>query len=408
MVVSQGAWKLTAKDVETAKPDAAKTRILADGNGLRLLIKPQGQKYWQFRTAKGGKETTLQLGAYPTVSLKRARELAEGIRRQQAEGLNPVLERKQQKVRRLINDNHTFASVCEEFLEVKIKNGISPSYLKKIKSLIAANLEGKLGALPIQTIDAPLLKQTLKPIELRGSLELLDVVRRIAGEIFDLAKANGVYVGDNPSHVLKKNVFAKHKRGERQALAWDDMNGFLHRLDGGRGEFATMCAIRLLMLTACRPGEVRAAEWSEFDLDGQSWTIPASRMKARKEHKVPLANQAVVLLRQLKLITGDGTYLFPASRGAKSRTLTDMAVLSAVRRVAGHKNVDAHGFRATFRTHAEESGLWRFEVMEAALAHGKANQVVAAYDRSTHYPQRKKLAQWYADELDAAKRGGKK
>jgi integrase len=236
-------------------------------------------------------------------------------------------------------------------------------------------------------------------------LDMLKFVLRIAGEVFDLAKSSGQFKGDNPAHALRNNVFARHKKGQMMALPWSDMAGFLHRLDGCYGEFHTICCVRLMMLAATRPGEARGARWEEFDLDSACWTIPAERMKGRKEHRVPLAHQTVTMLRELLPLTGKGEFLFPGQRGAKTPILSDMALLKAVRRTAGHDKVDAHGFRAVFRTHAEESGLWSFEVMEAALAHGKKNAVVGSYARATHYPQRAKLAQWYADELDRIKRG---
>ena len=397
--------RLTAVEVNQVKPNSGKARILADGGGLRLVVKPSGAKYWQFKTAKGGKETSLQLGSFPQMSLAEARNEAEKIRKQQSAGLDPLQERKLAAIRRQAANEATFKVVASELVDIKRRNGISASYLKKIKGAVEANLISRLGMMPIQKIEAPYLKTVLRPIEARGSLDMLSFVLRIAGEVFDLAKSNGQFVGDNPAHSLRANVFQRHKRGQMAALPWAEMNGFLHRLDGCYGEFATICCIRLMVWTATRPGESRGARWDEFDLDAACWTIPAARMKRRLEHRIPLASQTVDMLRQLHALTGDGEYLFPGQLGAKTPILSDMAVLKAVRRTAGHDNVDAHGFRAVFRTHAEESGYWAFEVMEAALAHGKQNQVVGSYARATHYAQRAKLAQWYADQLDLVKRG---
>jgi integrase len=336
-----------------------------------------------------------------------ARGKASEVRKQLAEGLNPVTERKIAAVRRNAAKAATFKAVAEELLVAKRRNGKSDSYLKKIEGAFTANLYADMGEIPIQRIESALLKQALRPIEARGSLDMLRFVLRIAGEVFDLAKANGQFQGDNPAHALRANVFAEHKRGQMVALPWNEMPGFLHRLDGCYGEFATICCIRLMLLTAARPGEARQAKWREFDLKGACWTIPAERMKLRKEHRVPLAHQTIAMLKELQEITGSGDYLFPGQRGSKTPVLSDMALLKAVRRTAGHERVDAHGFRAVFRTHAEESGKWSFEVMEAALAHGKKSTVVGSYARATHYEQRKKLAQWYADELDLIKAGGK-
>jgi len=405
--MARGKELLTAVEVTQAKPNpSGAARILADGGGLRLVVKPNGTKHWQFRTAKGGKETSLQLGTFPVMSLAEARREANRLREQQAAGLDPLLERRMAAVRHQAEKEATFRVVADELLDVKRRNGRSQSYLDKIESALTANLYPKLGKVPIQQIEAPYLKEILRPIEARGSLDMLGFMLRIAGEVFDLAKANGQFKGDNPARSLKSNVFQRHTKGQMAALPWGEMNGFLHRLDGCYGQFSTICCLRLMILTSTRPGEARGARWAEFDLDAACWAIPAQRMKRRKEHRIPLARQTVAMLRELRQVTGDGEYLFPGQAGAKSPVITDMTVLKAVRRTAGHDNVDAHGFRAVFRTHAEESGRWPFEVMEAALAHGKQNQTVASYARATHYEQRSKLAQWYADELDAVKRGG--
>lgn len=404
--MARGKELLTAVEVSQAKPNpSGAARILADGGGLRLVVRPNGAKYWQFKTAKGGKETSLQLGAYPLMGLADARKAANRLRELQAAGLNPLQERRLETIRRQSESDATFEVVARELIDIKRRNGLSVSYLEKITSAVEANLLPKLGTMPIQKIEAPYLKTVLRRIEARGSLEMLSFVLRIAGEVFDLAKSNGQLRGDNPAHSLRSNVFQRHKKGQMAALPWTEMNGFLHRLDGCYGEFATICCLRLMIWTATRPGEARGARWAEFDLDAADWTIPASRMKRRKEHRIPLARQTVDMLRQLHPLTGDGEYLFPGQLGAKTPVISDMTVLKAVRRTAGHDNVDAHGFRAVFRTHAEESGLWAFEVMEAALSHGKQSQVVGSYARATHYAQRAKLAQWYADQLDQVKRG---
>lgn len=405
--MAQGKARLSAVEVRQVKPDpTGKSKILPDGGGLRLVVHPNGSKYWQFRTARAGKETSYQLGIFPQLDLASARELAEDLRKKSRAGIDLTIERKLDKLSREVAAAITFRSVSEELLSIKKRNGISLSYLQKIEGAMRANLYPALGDIPIGRIEPALLKSELKPIEARGSLDMLRFVLQIAGEVFDLAKADGRFVGDNPALALRRNVFAKHKKGSMKALAWDEMCGFLHRLDVFRGEYATACCIRLILWCATRPGEARAARWDEFDLESACWIIPAERMKLRQEHRIPLPKQAVVMLKELKLINGRYEYLFPSQTGSKTPIISDMAVLKGIRRTAGHDQVDAHGFRAVFRTHAGESLKWPEPVLEAALAHGKKNAVVGAYDRATHYAERKKLMQWYADELDRVKKGG--
>lgn len=378
--------------------------VLSDGDGLRLLIYPNGIKSWQFRTKKNGKETTIQIGNYPAISLALARTEAAAIREKVRQGRDPVTERRADKARMQASAETTFEAVAEELFAVKKKN-LSPSYSEKFRGAVTANLFPRIGKLPIQEIDSPILLESLKHIEARGSLDMLGFVRRCAGEIFNLAKATGRFKGDNPAEALKKNIFANHEGEYMSALKWEDMPGFLHRLDGMHGEFATIAALRLLMLTACRPGEVRGARWEEFDLKKAQWTIPASRMKKRVYHIVPLAKQTVKLIEKLREVTGHSDYLFPSQPGSKREIISDMTLLKAARRHSIDQSITAHGFRATFRTHTEESELWPEGVMEAALAHSKKNATLGAYARATHLRTRTNLAQWYADELDRAKVG---
>jgi integrase len=393
------AERLNDLAIRQSKPDEHKVKILPDGNGLRLVIYPNGVKAWQFRTKRTGKETTLQIGAYPGVSLAMARKEAAALRETLRQGRDPITERRAARARKRIATETTFEAVAESLLSVKEKN-VSPAYLEKLRGAFKANLYPRLGSIPIQDIDSPMLREALHRIEARGSLDMLANVRRWAGEVFDYAKANGQFKGDNPAHALVKNIFALHTREHMKALPWQAMPDFLYRLDLARGEGATITAVKLLLLTGVRPGEIRGARWEEIDLASTRWVIPASRMKARRPHHVPLSRQALIILKELQTLTGHSEYLFPARVGAKADTLSDMALLKAVRRAANDDTLTAHGFRASFRTHAEESGKWSFEVMEAALAHGKKNTVVGSYARATHYDARTKLMQWWADELD--------
>lgn len=391
--------RLSDLAIKQSKPAESKVRILPDGNGLRLMLHPNGIKAWQFRTKRTGKETTIQIGTYPGVSLAQARKEASALREILRQGRDPVMERRANRARKLVATETTFQAVAEALLLVKAKN-VSSTYLEKLSGAFKANLYPCIGKIPIQEIDSPMLRGALHRIEARGSLDMLANVRRWAGEVFDFAKANGQFKGDNPAHALVKNIFAIHTREHMKALPWEAMPDFLYHLEFFRGEGATLAAVKMLLLTAVRPGEVRGAHWAEFDLKSAQWTIPATRMKSRKPHLVPLSRQAITALEELRLLTGHSEFLFPARVGAKTDTLSDMALLKAVRRAADDSSLTAHGFRATFRTHAEESGKWSFEVMEAALAHGKKNTVVGSYARATHYDARIKLMQWWADELD--------
>jgi integrase len=188
-----------------------------------------------------------------------------------------------------------------------------------------------------------------------------------------------------------------------RALDWSEVPGFVKALDGLNAEPETILAIRLLMLSACRPGEVLGARWAEFDVLRKRWTIPDERMKKRVMHAVPLSSQMLAVLEDLRKLTGTREFLFPSRPGSKVATLSNMALLKAVKRAAG-RDVHAHGFRSVFSTYVSESLKWPDAVKEAALAHSKGG-IEGAYDRATHYAERVKLMQWYADEIDKVVRG---
>ena len=403
--MARASSRLTNMEVRQKKPDpqGKKTLVFPDGHGLRLTITPAGRKYWQFRTAVGGTERTAQIGEFPSMTLDGARQRAAELRDFGRQGRNPVAEHKANKLRNRIKANTTFEAVATDLLAGKKKN-VSAAHYEKVSGALKANLYPLLGSLPIQEITAPMLREALRGLENRGALDYLAGIRRWAGEVFDYAKAHGYFAGDNPAHALRKNVFKKHEGGHMKALAWGDVGAFVKALDTLNAEAPTICAIRLLLLTASRPSEVCEARWAEFDFDRARWEIPAERMKKREIHAVSLCRQAIAALNELKQITGQDEYLFPSRGGSKHPFISDATLLAAVKRAAG-KNVHSHGLRATFSTHVSESLKWDDKVKEAALAHRKAGKTEASYDRATHYLERVKLMQWYADEIDSAVKG---
>jgi integrase len=336
------------------------------------------------------------------MSLEEARRRAEDARGIVRDGRDPVAENRIRKIRNRTVSATTFEGIANELLEGKKKN-VSPAYYKKLNGGIKANLFPMLGSLPIQSINAPVLREALRKIEARGALEMLGNVRRWAGEIFDYAKAHGAYEGDNPATALLRNVFKKHKGENMRSLEWSALPGFVKALETMSAEPETICAIRLLILSACRPGEVRGAKWVEIDMLHARWTIAGERMKMKKPHAVPLSKQMIAVLKELQKLSGHSEYLFPSRPGATTKILSDMALLKAVRRAAGC-DIHAHGFRSMFSTYVAESLKWPDAVKEAALAHSKQG-VEGAYDRATHYAERAKLMQWWADEIDSAVKG---
>lgn len=392
---------LSDKDVSNAKP-SKKSFTLKDGNGLFVLVHSNGSKYFQLRATVNGKQKLIQLGVYGVMTLAKARELARDKKAQISEGLDPAIQKKIDKATSKLAANATLEVVYADWLAEK--SHISPSYHKKISATFKANVLPRLGAIPINLITPPLIKNILKVMEARGSITIAKKTKSWLKEIFDHATEAGLRVGDNPANVVK--VKTPHQKESYPSLrSREDAGEFMRRLleYGGRQE--TIIAIQLLMLTGVRPGELRLAQWNEFDFEDATWAIPKVRMKMRKPHVVMLSKQAVTLLKQLKTLTGYQGYVLPDLIGSKP--ISNMTFSMALQRVWVDYRIVAHGFRHFFSTQANESRLFHKDVIESALAHGDENKIRGTYNLAEYRTERAKLAQWWADELDLMRDGAK-
>ena len=393
---------LTDMTVRTAKV-ADKPRKLNDGGGLNLLLHPNGSKYFQLRYTLHGKENTHQLGKYPDMSLSDARQAAKVARNLVSSGLDPVQEKRKHTESQAIEARSTFKSVAVEWLETK--DQISDSYRAKIISTFKANVYTRIGKTPVKDITAPLLLTVLKKMEARGALELMGKCRSWLRQVFDYAKATGKLKGDNPVSCLV-NVL---KKGEREGYPTfknrNDAGKFIRRLTDYQGNPETRIAIWLLLLTAKRPTELRAAKWAEFDFDKSEWTIPKERMKTRQPHIVTLSTQADNALKKLKEQTGYGELLFPGQKNLKP--ISEMTLTKATKLLWPEYRIVPHGFRHFFSTMANEHGHFRPDVIEAALAHKDRDAIRGTYNRATYITERKALSQWWGNELESMRNGGK-
>jgi integrase len=380
-----------------------KVRKLRDGKGLYVLLHPNGSKYFQFRYTLHGKERTLQLGSYPDLALIEARDKAREARRLVAEGVDPVQDKRRQAEKMAFDADNTFESVASEWLS--FKNKISDSYREKIISTFVGNVYPRIGGMPIKDVTPPVLLSTLRKIEARGALELMSKCRAWIRQVFDYAKATGRLTGDNPASCLVDVLKKPQSEGYPTFTKREHAGEFLRRLTDYNGRTETRMAIWLLLLTAKRPSELRAASWSEFDLDGAIWTIPAKRMKGRQPHIVTLSRQAVSVLRQLYELTGYSGLLFPGS--TPSKPISEGTLAKAFRNLWPEYNIVPHGCRHFFSTMANEHGQFRHDVIEAALAHKDKDAIRATYNRAIYVDERRKLAQWWADELEAMRDGAK-
>ncbi|MBA2492431.1 MAG: integrase arm-type DNA-binding domain-containing protein [Gammaproteobacteria bacterium] len=399
---------LTDTTVRTAKPRPKEYKLF-DGGGLYVLVKPNGTKCWRLKYRYGGKERGLALRTYPTVTLMAARASRDEARRQVAAGIDPGQARKAEKAAR--GDTNSFEAVAREWYTKQ-----APTWAVGHASKIIRRLERDvipwLGARPIGCITAPELLAVLRRIESRGAIETAHRALRNSGQVFRYAVATGRCERD-PSADLRW-ALAPVKENHLAAITEPKAVGALLRAIGGyEGAYVTKCALQLAPLVFVRPGELRKAEWAEFDLDAATWSIPVNRMKTKQPHLVPLAHQAVAILRDLQLLTGapkrEGIpdYVFPGLRTI-TRPMSENTVNSALRRL-GYAGTEmcGHGFRAMARTILDEALNIPPHLIEHQLAHAVRDPLGRAYNRTSHLPERRKMMQQWADYLDGLRAGAK-
>lgn len=377
---------------------------LTDGAGLYLLVRPDGARYWRMDYRWAGKRGTLAFGVYPAVSLAEARERRDQAKKQLAAGVDPSAQRKLEKIAIATAAKNTFRIIADEWLAKLEREGKAETTLSKLKWLMELVCP-TLGERPIAEISAPELLNALRRVEARGRFDTARRLRSTCGQVFRYAIATGRAERD-PSADLRGALTApkvKHRAAITEPSA---IGAILRAIVGYDGHPVTRAALRLAPLVFVRPGELRAAEWSEIDLDGREWRIPASKMKMRQPHRVPLANQAIAILSDLKGITGNGRYLFPSIRSF-SRPISENTLNAALRRMGYTTDeVTAHGFRATAAVRLNEMGRWNPDAIERQLAHQEPNAVRRAYTHAAEYwAERCQMMQVWADQLESWRDG---
>jgi integrase len=386
---------LTDTRIRAASPAAVPYK-LRDGAGLYLLVTPGGAKQWRLRFFVHGRETMLSLGTYPATSLKAARLRRTEIRSALEAGRNPVLER---RTARAANAN-TFEAVAREWLA---KQMFAPKTLKKAKWMFEDLLFPYIGSRPIAALSPPELLEVFRRLERRGKHETAHRIKQRVGQVARYAIATGRAVRD-PTCDLRGALTPVRVTNRAALTEPRQVAQLLRAIDGYRGYFAVEAALQLAPLVFVRPGELRAAEWVEIDLDAAEWRIAAHRMKMRQMHIVPLSRQAVALLRKIQPRTGRGRYVFPSPRTAQ-RPLSENSLTAALRRMGySGTQMSWHGFRAMASTLLNEQG-YAPDVIELQLAHQERNQARAAYNRAQRLEERRRMMQAWADYLDELRTG---
>ena len=376
---------LTEFEVKNAKPRNV-SYMIRDEHGLYLRIDPSGCKYWIFRYWENKKEHKTSLGPYPELSLKDARAKSDNLRSIRAKGER--ISTRSEKVPQL------FSEVASEWLKIRMK-GKAENYLCTIRYRLNKYILPELGATPLQKIESPDVLRLCRKIENTGHEETARRVKTVVGQIFRFAIASGWTKYDPTSALL--GALSPRRNKHYAALLDPSEISILMRSMKAYPYTLIRCAMLFSIYTAARPGEIRAAEWSE--IKGDVWDIPSEKMKMKRRHIVPLSKQAQAIIAELRPLTGNGRYIFPTPRN-NGKCMSENGVRVALRTIGFTKEqITPHGFRAMFSTIANEHG-WNRDVIERQLAHVEGNSVRGAYTHAEYMPERVRLMQWWADYLD--------
>lgn len=391
--------KLNARQVDGAKP-REKAYKLADGAGLYLEVVPSGARYWRLKYRFNGKEKRLAFGVYPTVSLAQARALRDEAKKKLADGIDPSVAKKEEKLVRDMQINNTFQFVALEWHSSKASRW-SVGYASDILEAFNKDVFPYIGQKPIADIKSLELLNVLRRMEDRGATEKAKKVRQRCGEVFRYAIVTG-RAEYNPAPDLTC-AMRGHESTHYPFLSVDELPDFFNALSGYTGSPLVVLAARLLIITGVRTGELRAALWSEFNLDKAIWEIPAQRMKMRRPHIVPLSIQAIAILKTLQVMTGNYPLVFPG-RNDPNKCMSEASINQVFKRIGYTGRVTGHGFRHTMSTILHEQGFnsaW----IETQLAHIDKNAIRGTYNHAQYLDGRKEMMQWYADYIESLAKG---
>ena len=403
---------LTDVQIRSTKANAKLVK-LSDGSGLQLWIMPNGSKLWRLAYRFNGKQKKLAIGIYPLVSLAMARGKRDEAKRHLASDIDPGQQKRIERLTKANSDANTFTIIAAELLEKKRREGKAANTLAKLEWLFGLANAG-IGPRPISQISASEVLHILRKVETKGHLETAKRLRSVVGEVFRYAISTDRALND-PTFALRGALIAPKVKHRAAIIDPKEFGALMRAIEGFQGQPATNAALKLMAYLFPRPGELRMAEWTEFDLEKAIWTIPGSRAKMRREHNVPLSAQTLAILKELHTITGYGALVFPGfgMSGGKGRKIapkpiSENTLNGALRRMGySQDQMTAHGFRAAASTLLNESGKFSTDAIERALAHQDTDAVRRAYARGEHWQERVTMAQWWADHLDALRDGAK-
>ncbi|MGO3013191.1 MAG: integrase domain-containing protein [Hafnia alvei] len=384
---------LTNNEILKAKP-REKDFTLHDGDGLFLLVKTSGKKLWRFRyqRPKSVSRTNLSLGAYPALTLAAARQIRDQHLSLLAQAVDPQQQQEMVSEQRQIELDSVFSTVAANWFQLKSKS-VTPDYAKDIWRSLDKDVFPAIGEIPVQEIKARTIIEALEPIKARGALETVRRLVQRINEIMIYAVNTGL-IDANPASSVGM-AFERPKKQNMPTLRPEELPKLMRSLVMSNLSVSTRCLIEWQLLTLVRPSEASGARWVEIDLNAKIWTIPAERMKAKREHIVPLSPQALEILQIMTPISAHREYVFP-SRNDPKQPMNSQTANAALKRIGYGGKLVAHGLRSIASTALNEQGF-NADVIEAALAHSDKNEVRRAYNRSTYLNKRIELMNWWGN-----------
>ena len=372
-----------------------KSYKIADEKSLYLEIMPSGSKYWRFKFKYAGKENRLAFGVYPEVSLKEAREKRDIARKQLENGINPSEAKKKAKLQQFIDADNQFEKIARDWHQ-KQQDNWTTRHFNYVLRRLEADIFPFLGKRPINEIEPPELLAVLKKIENRGAIDIAKRAKQTAGQIFRYAIANGIAKRDITADL--KDALQTRKKKHFNRLEEKELPEFLQKLENYHGDILTKLALKLLILTILRTGEIIGAKWEEIDFDKNEWHIPKERMKARRKHIVPLTKQSINIIKQIRELHNNEIYLFPNANNS-NKTISNNTLLYALYRMGYHSRTTTHGFRGLTSTILNENNF-NSDHIELQLAHSEDDKVRASYNHAKYLEQRHKMMGWWSDYLE--------
>jgi integrase len=389
--------KLTATAVDGAKR-REKPYKLFDGGGLYLIVKPDGARWWRLKYRLDGVEKLISLGTYPARSLKAARTARDAARALLIDGVDPSRKRQADRANRRSARENTFEAVAREWYGKRSRKWAA-SHAGKVMGRLVKHMFPSIGATPMGELTGAGLGHALQEIEQASTPSTAHRCRQYLDSICRYAMQTARIQSNPTPH--SETLAAVVSRSFASITDPKGVGGLMRAIRGYQGAPMTVAALKLAPLLFVRPGELRAAQWSEMNLDAAEWLIPAERMKMRRAHLVPLSDQAVAILRDLRRLTGSSSFVFPSER-SPGRCMSENTLNAALRTLGYTKaQMTSHGFRHMASTMLNESRKFRGDVIERQLAHADRNAIRAVYNAAEYLDERKSMMQWWADRLDS-------